>query len=177
LQGFREAIDNALADVDTSIKLNASNPYSFYLKLKILEGEGASLKLMEAFKEAIAEYPNYYPLYDNMLYFNQPKWGGSVLLMYSFVDQYAGHAPEFSPLKLLYIALYRDLLDTASISCNAYSMDIGKAHECIKSTVQQIVTPDLQNKIASALRLYDHANHYEFGAALQHILVDTNFIS
>jgi tetratricopeptide (TPR) repeat protein len=171
LQDFRQSLDKGLTDIDASIKLDSSNPYCFYLKLRILAGKGASLKVMEAFKEGIAKYPDYYPLYDNALYFYQPKWGGSALLMYSFVDQYAGHAPEFSPLKLLYVALYRDLLDAASSSCLASGADIGRGRQCVKTAVQQIVTQELRNEVTSAIKLYDHADHYEFGAALQHIFV------
>jgi len=50
----------------------------------------------------------------------QPKWGGSVAAMYSFVDKYAGPAAEDSPLKLLYLSLYRHLLGYASVSCSPY---------------------------------------------------------
>jgi tetratricopeptide (TPR) repeat protein len=169
LRAFEISIDHALADADTAIGLDSANPYSFYLKVEILAGLGTSQKLVDAFKEAIAKYPDYYPLYDTMLGTLEPKWGGSEQLMYTFVDEYAGKAADDSPLKLLYLALYRDVLDSASISCRATNPTyVDKLMECVRATIQ--AKPDLEGNVLKAFQLYNHSDHYQFGLAIQYVL-------
>src|SRR5260370_2025280 len=111
-------------------KLDQRNLYAFYLKLQILQGFGLTEGLSRAFEEAITKFPTYYPLYDTILSTLQPKWGGTPDAMRSFVDRYAGAAPEDSPLKLLYVSLYRYLLTAASTSCGGFQRN---AHvDCVQ---------------------------------------------
>jgi tetratricopeptide (TPR) repeat protein len=169
LRAFGVSISHALADVDAAIGLAPANPYSSYLKLRILAGIGTSQKMADAFREAITKYPDYFPLYETMLDTLAPKWGGSEQLMYAFVDEYAGKAPDDSPLKLLYLVLYRDVLEAASISCpGVSSASADKLRECIKGNIQ--AKPDLEGNVMKAFQLYNHSDHYQFGLAVQHIL-------
>jgi tetratricopeptide (TPR) repeat protein len=126
----------ALADVEAAIRLDDGNPYGFLLKLRILRGSGISDRVTSAFDAAIFKYPGYYPLYEAMLSMLQPKWGGDVPAMYAFVERYAGQADENSPLKLLYLTLYRDLLETASTPCGHYWPDNDKMTQCTASGMQ-----------------------------------------
>ncbi len=107
--------------------------YAFYLRLRILHGLGASQQMAGAFQQAIGRYPGYYPLYTIMLQTLQPKWGGDVPSMYALVDRYAGSAPKDSPLKLLYVALYRDLLETAFATCDSAGNDAAKLAACVSA--------------------------------------------
>jgi len=170
LDSFVSYMEKALVDADASIHLNGGNPYSYYLKDKILSGLGLSDRLRDAFQEAIAKYPAYYGLYDVMLNTLEPKWGGDVAQMYGFVDQYAGHADENSPLKLLYLSLYNDLLDAAAVACTPYGGDKDERAECVASAMQQIVKPNLLNQVTTAFQLYDHSDKYQFGVIVESIL-------
>lgn len=171
LIAFKDSNEKALQDVDATLQLTDANPYAFYLKLRILQGKGASAQLMDAFREGVAKYPNYYPLYDVVLHTLAPKWGGSVAAMYAFVDQYAGKAPEDSPLRLLYFSLYRDLLDTASSACRNYRNDRDKAVQCVQIAMDKFATSKLGDEVLASLRLYDK-DPYHLGLAVEPILID-----
>ena len=170
LDSFVSYMGRALADADASIHLNGDNPYGYYLKVKILSGLGLSERLTTAFQEAIAKYPAYYGLYDVMLSTLEPKWGGAVAQMYGFVDQYAGRADQNSPLKLLYLSLYRELMDTAAVACMSFRNDKDQMAQCVGSVMQQIVQPNLLNQVVTAFQLYDHTDKYQFGVAVENIL-------
>src|SRR5262249_34708368 len=116
---FADYMKRAARDVEAALRLSDSNPYAFYLKLRILRSVGSAEDATATFAAATAKFPNYFPLYDLVLSALQPKWGGSVEAMYVFVDRYAGQTADYSPLKLLYVSLYRDLLGTASLACNS----------------------------------------------------------
>jgi tetratricopeptide (TPR) repeat protein len=169
---FLDYMTRALADVDASLRLSDANPHAFYLKLRILRGAGSGDGMRETFEAAIAKFPSYYPVYDALLTVLQPKWGGTVEDMYAFVDRYAGQATEYSPLKMLYVSLYRALLGTASTACHANWRDRDKMAQCVESNMQKIVTPDLRKRVLAALRLYDHTDRYQFGLALERIVSD-----
>jgi tetratricopeptide (TPR) repeat protein len=170
LDSFVNYMEKALADADASIHSNDKNPYAFYLKIKILSSLGVSERMTDAFEEAITKYPAYYGLYDVMLETLEPKWGGSVPKMYGFVDQYAGHADDNSPLKLLYLGLYRDLLDTAAVACVSYKSVSDLMAQCVASEMQQNVRPNLENQVVAALQLYDHSDKYQFSVLVENIL-------
>jgi hypothetical protein len=162
---FEDHMKRGLADIDAAISLNDAIPYELYLKLRILQGFGISHEMKIAFEGAIAKYPGYYPLYSLALNTLQPRWGGTVKAMYAFVDQYAGHVAEYSPLKLLHLNLYRILLRTASAACRDNSRDKNKTAQCVAVEMQKNVTPELEKQVLSALRLYDHSDKYQFGVA------------
>ena len=167
---FGKYMAKALADADAVIKADDSNPYAFYLKLQILRGFGLTEGLDRAFHEAIAKHPAYYPLYDVVLGATQPKWGGTPEAMRIFVDKYAGAAPEDSPLKLLYLSLYRYLLSTASISCKGFQTS---AHaDCVKLYMSSSGSADLEQQVKAALHLYDKLDKQQLRIALRDILLD-----
>jgi len=170
MSSFETYIEKAAIDIDTAINLDDGNPYGFYLKLRILQGFGISEKLQRAFAESIAKYSGYYAFYAVVLDTLQPKWGGTPAAMYAFVDQYAGRAPENSPLQLLYLDLYRDLLSSASVSCTDYQRDRDKMSQCVASLMGANITPELERKVQAALQLYDHSDRYQFDVAIKDIL-------
>jgi hypothetical protein len=172
MAAFEDDMKKGLADTDAALRFNDPNPYAFYLKLGILRGFGPSQAMMDAFAAGIEKYPNYYPLYDVVLGTLEPEWGGSVKQMYAFVDQYAAQADEHSPLKLLYLSLYRSLLRSASIACARNGVGRDEAAKCVAGAMQKIVKPDLENRVVTALQLYDHTDRYQFGVALDEILSD-----
>jgi tetratricopeptide (TPR) repeat protein len=172
LTAFAEYSRLGVADVDRAIQSDDSNPYAFYLKLRLLRGSGTTEALRTAFEEAVAKYPGYYDLYRIYLAALEPKWGGSVKDMYAFVDRYAGHAAQYAPLRLLYLSLYRDLLDSASTACTNYWPDADKVARCVAQFMGRAVTPELNDHVLASLQLYDHAKKAEFGFAIHDILVD-----
>jgi tetratricopeptide (TPR) repeat protein len=169
---FRDYMSRALADIDAAIGLNDGNPYGFYLKLRILHGSGASDAMAEAFEQAVAKYPAYYPLYDIMIETLAPKWGGSVPMMYALVDHYAGGVDEHSPLKILYLTLYRDLLNAASVACTPNWRDREVMAQCVAAGMEKMVTPRLDSQVLAALQLFDHTDKYQFGLVVEAILFD-----
>jgi hypothetical protein len=172
METFLYWMGRALTDVETAIRLDDGNPYGFFLRLRILRGSGVSDEATRAFEAAIAKYPGYYPLYEVMLSMLQPKWGGDISAMYAFVERYAGRADENSPLKLLYLTLYRDLLETSSTACNRLWPDNDKMTQCAAPRMQAIVTQDLERHIVRTLQLYDRTDKYQFNIALQTIVSD-----
>ena len=100
----------------------------------------------------------------------QPSAGGTPDAMRSFVDRYAGAAPEDSPLKLLYVSLYRYLLTAASTSCGGFQRN---AHvDCVKLYMGTNASAELEQQLEAALRLYDKGNKHQFNIALKTILLD-----
>lgn len=170
MAAFGALSERSRADVETSIRRDGGNPYSFQLWLKILRGQGFTDEMIRAFEAGIAKYPGYYPLYPAMLVVLQPKWGGSTEAMYAFVDRYAGEAPEGSPLKLLHVALYRYLLETAVTGCNEFWQDKDRMTACTASGMQALVTKDLERKVVDALSLYDRFDKYQFSTTLEQLL-------
>ncbi len=170
MEEFRGWMNRALTDVKEAIRLDEGNPYSFLLQLKILRGAGVSDEAISAFKAAISKHPGDYSLYEAMLNMLQPKWGGDVSAMYGFVEEYAGQADENSALKLLYVTLYRDLLETASTPCGSSWPDTEKMTQCAVSGMQATVTQDLEHHVVRALQRHDRTDKYQYDIALQTIL-------
>ena len=167
---FADYMAKALTDIEVAIRLDERDPYAFHLKLRILQGYGNSRVMKVAFEAAQAKFPEYYPLYDVYLNALQPKWGGSIAAMYAFVDKYAGEAPEFSPLKLLYLNLNGRLLDAALIRCGEYRADRDWTAQCASAVMRNTVKPDLEAQVSAALLLYDHTDRYQFGLAVRGLL-------
>jgi tetratricopeptide (TPR) repeat protein len=172
LVSHQDYMRKALDDVNTAIDLDDGNPYGFDLRLRILRGLGAPEDVYAAFEKAIAKFPGYYPLYETALATLQPKWGGSVAAMYALVDKYAGPAAEDSPLKLLYLSLYRHLLGYASVSCSSYRNDNDRMAQCAGVAMQKVIRPELEGSVLAALQLYDRSDKYPFGIAIEGILND-----
>jgi tetratricopeptide (TPR) repeat protein len=170
MAAFADYMNAALADVSAAISLDPSIPNGFTLRLRILRGIG-SREFFEAFSEGIATHPNYYPLYEVALATLQPRWGGSTSAMTAFVE-FAGGASQFSPLKFLYLNLYRDLLSSAGVNCRASGVGEDEISRCIGSFMNQAATQDLEQKVVNALGLYDHTDKHQFDLAIREILSD-----
>lgn len=168
LKLFREYNQRARADVLEAVRRDGRNPYSRYLWLRILMNEGDSRELQAAFANSIQSFPDYYSLYSVRLNSLSPKWGGSIRRMYAFVDKYAGVAGPHSPLMMLYVQLYADLLNTAAISCRQDgTVDM---NDCVTHAMSQLVTENLETKVYAALQSYHHLDPYLFSIQIGSLL-------
>jgi tetratricopeptide (TPR) repeat protein len=140
LASFSDYLTRALKDADAAAAAGLGDPHGFLLKLRILRGFGLATEAKRVFEAAIEEYPGYYPLYDTALSMQHPKWGGSTEGMYAFVDHYAGRANEHSPLKLLYLSLYRHLLNYSATSCA--TNDLEKLDDALRDFKAVADSPD-----------------------------------
>jgi tetratricopeptide (TPR) repeat protein len=161
---FRADMGKARADVDIALSLDDKDPYPPWLKMRILRGNGASAEFVEAFKAAIGRHPGYYRLYATFLEAVQPRWGGSVEAMYGFVGAVTRDAPKDSPLQLLWLTLYDDLLSTASTNCFANAGE--RLAQCVQAQMGNMLRPELQSNMPVALALYDHADRYQVTLAI-----------
>ena len=164
---FAVDMQKAEKDVSQAMRLDPHNPYSDFLWLSIVGADGNSTAMEAAFQQAIGRFPNYYPLYQSRLSSLQPKWGGTPQAMDAFVDHYAGSAPANSPLRMLYVQLYSDLLDTSAIVC---SDAIHAPPDCVVGVMNQLVTRRLNRGAYAALQMYDHTDAASFSLEIGSIL-------
>jgi tetratricopeptide (TPR) repeat protein len=168
MQQFRDDLSHATSDAGQAMRLNPEVPLSYYELLEDQMGDGDSPGVDQAFEVGIKAFPNYYPLYKSRLRVLAPKWGGSVVAMYDFVDRYAGNATKDSPLRLLYLDLYAQLLDTAALPCRRFE---GTSREmCVKTLFEQFNRPSLEPGMESALDLYKVSDPAEFSVAVWPLL-------
>jgi tetratricopeptide (TPR) repeat protein len=167
MKSFDNYMDGALDDANLAIDLNGSDPYVFCLRLLILQGYGHTNTLDAAFEDAIKVYPDYFSLYTAALGALQPKWGGSVRDMLRFANKYASNVSDSSPLKMLYLVLYDDLLDDAQVNCDdrTNSRDekrYNQTLDCYDRYMKNVKTPELDGQVKLALKLFDHYPHEQF---------------
>ena len=167
---FERTIQRGLAEVDAAIKLDDRDPYPYLLKLRLLQSKGASADLEAAFEQAVSKFPDSLPLYEIMLTSLEPKWGGSVEAMYAFTDYFAAAADKNSPLKLLYLNLYGDLIDTAGAECSGLRGDPPKMQACVDGQMQRIVKRGLDVHVVEALNLSDRVDRAQYSSWLNHLL-------
>jgi tetratricopeptide (TPR) repeat protein len=166
IAGFQENQDNARADIEKSIQLRDDIPYTHLLRLRIYATGGNTPDVATVFREGIARFPDYYPLYQTLLTTLAPKWGGTVITMAAFVNYYAGRAKDDSPLRLLYVVLYEQLLNAAAINCNVARGDAVRFKECVAQSQRAMSPPDLDAKIAATLTLQNQTNPVALAAEL-----------
>jgi hypothetical protein len=165
---FREDIRLSRADVDKSISLNPKIPLSYYEQLRVAVSEGDSPDGERSFQFGIKAFPNYYPLYEARLRSLRPKWGGSIDSMYAFVERYVDVAPANSPLKLLYLELYSDVLDDVALDCKSQS---GYLRElCVNALFWFQSRHGLEDQLAAALSLYKVSDPVQFSTAVWPVL-------
>lgn len=172
MRSFGRYRRQASDDVDEAIRLNPDIPFAYFLQLHILYASGPSERYHQAFSRAIAKDPDDYVLYSMTLAVLQPRWGGLTESMAAFADQFAGPAPQDSPLKLLYLELYSLYLSSASFDCSESTL----ASMCVLVKMHRVMTPDLERKMGDAWRLYDLTDKAEFDESLDpivSILLDT----
>ncbi len=165
LNAFRDYMKLATADALDSIRLDATNPYAYFSLVRIYAMSGNTPIMENAFQDAISRFPNYYPLYTERLKTLAPKWGGSPQAMVAFVNRYAGHAPENSPLRLLHVELYASLLNTAALACDAYRAE--QLEQCVGAAMESMAGSDVMRQVDTALELYNKIDRYQFTVALQ----------
>ena len=167
LEGFSAHLQQAAQDAMAAVQRNPQDPYAAYVLLISLSGNGPTEAAEAAFQQGIATFPNYYPLYQARLVTLQPKWGGSIDALYAFVHDYAGRSSTYSPLRMLYLQLYADLVDTATVECiegNTVS------RHCVTETLGQIVTAGLYKRVYALLQGYPHVNQAQFSVKFGRIL-------
>ncbi|OBS08721.1 tetratricopeptide repeat protein [Acidihalobacter prosperus] len=168
LKAFARHIAQALDDVSRSIQLDHTDPYSAFLLLYILSGTGNTTDMAAAFHRSTQQFPDYYPLYRQRLTTLEPKWGGSIEAMRAFVDRHAGTAAPHAPIRMLYLQLYADLLNAASVSCLEEHGD--ERTRCVESAMVQMDSSDLENRAYAALQLYNYSDKAHFSETLGDIL-------
>jgi tetratricopeptide (TPR) repeat protein len=174
---FVDYMNRGLADVEAAIAADNTIPYSYYLRMQFLRGFGYGPKLQAAFDAAVVKFPTYYRSYVLMLVTLDPRWGGSIPAMYAFTDRYAGQASQFSPLKMLYVHLYHDLLNVSAAACWSYKRDKDRMSQCVTTAMQKIQRPSLLDRVSEALELYDHADKYQFGEVIRPLLMQMRWTS
>jgi tetratricopeptide (TPR) repeat protein len=168
MQRFQQDLSRSAADIVKSIQLEPSIPWSYYELLATTTGGGDSADVERAFQAGIKAFPSYYPLYKERLRVLTPKWGGSIDAMYDFVRRYAGSAPQTSPLRLLYLDLYVQLLDSAAFECR--TLEGENRAMCVKRGFEQISHPELERGMESALNLYKVSDPNQFSRAVWSLL-------
>jgi Domain of unknown function (DUF4034) len=174
MQAFRDYLHKADEDVRKSIALNPNIPWSYWLWLNVVSGNANTREMEDAFQASIERFPDYYELYRQRLYSLTPKWGGSVGAMDQFVNQYAGNAPEGSPLKLLYLQLSAYLLDAAWVECRSLTHDALTG--CIGAYLNRHVSTSVTDGVTKAVDIYKSSDPIQYSNALWPILrkmVDT----
>jgi len=170
LEAFQHFIALATADAEVAMRQDAENPFFALQHIRILSVNGNSSAFQKSFKEAVAKFPKYYQLYQWQLWLLSPKWGGSSKAMQDFVSQIVDPEPPTSPLQLLRLQLYANLLDASARTCGESRGNADTLKLCIVGAMQQIVTPELENGVETALKLYNNVDKYEFSIALKEVL-------
>jgi tetratricopeptide (TPR) repeat protein len=163
MRSIQQDIAKASGDFRTAIDLDPKVPWSYYELLQVVSAGGNSAGAEQVFKAAVKAFPGYYPLYRERLDELSPKWYGSISAMYDFTDLYAGRAPSNSPLRLLYLQLYVNLLETAGASCDSLQGDAKQS--CVASVIDRMTRPDLLPGMLQALKLYGTSDPVEFSTA------------
>lgn len=168
---FEQDLRLSVADMHDSIDLDPHNPWSYYRLLCAVAAGGNGSEVQSVFEMAIKAHPEYYELYRYRLYMLTPKWGGSVDAMYDFAARYAGPAPAGSPLKMLYLQVYANVLDAAWFDCGSRRGD--RLRDCVDSAMKERRMPeDIRNGVTQALNLYKVSDPIYFSEALWPILTD-----
>lgn len=170
LRAFRTDMRRAARDAAHAMGLDGSDPYAAFLLLEIRASAGNTPDLQATFGKAVDRLPHYYPLYRERLKALEPQWGGSVKAMYAFVAAHAGRAAAHSPMKMLYLQLYDDLLETAAAYCDTQADGGPRLTRCIANAMDQLVTPQLEDHVSRTLQMYPHMNKARFTAEVGGLL-------
>jgi len=170
MQAFHDYLHKADGDIRKSLALNPNIPWSYYLWVMVTSSADNSRESEEVFQASIKRFPGYYPLYQRRLELMAPRWGGSVGAMNHFVNQYAGNAPEGSPLKLLYLRLTADLINAAWVECGG--LDLDALVGCINTYMNQHVSTSVAEGVKKAVNLYKSSDPVQYSNAVWPILRD-----
>jgi tetratricopeptide (TPR) repeat protein len=165
---FSSALSKSVEDIRRVLELEPTSAYGLYMQVKIIASYGATTELADALNQAISVYPDYMPAYDTALSATQPKWSGSIDMMYDLVERYGANAEDGSPRQPLPLLLYKYLLMSAGTTCYR---ERGDAYTtCFQDFMRQTVRPGLDDSAAKALRAFGRANAFETNAAVSDVL-------
>ena len=170
MRTYRTELQNAAADTRLSIKNDSRNPFAWDILAHTEGGSANSAAGEKVFQEAIKQFPTYYRLYQWRLGTLRPKWGGSIQEMLDFTQHYAGSVPAGSPLKLLYLKLYVNMLDAARFSCRRQTGD--SLDQCIAAGIKFLVSTELAEQVQQALDLYRTSDTWQFNAITEGLFGD-----
>lgn len=151
---FRAYLAFAATDSDLAISRRDDNPFNHLIRMRSRSGLGDWPGVEMAFQAAMARFPDDYELYDYVLTLRAPKWDGSILRMEAFVDQYAGRAEPGAPIRMLYLALFGQILDTSANSCNRAGRSADLVWQCVDTATAPYMSKTFRDHIVDALRLY-----------------------
>ena len=163
MRTYHSELQSAAADARLSIRNDNRNPYAWAILVHTEGGSANSSAADLVFQEAIKQFPSFYNFYQWRLGTLRPKWGGSIEEMLDFTQRFAGTAPANSPLKLLYLKLYVNMLDAARFGCRRQTGD--KLNQCIAEGIQFLVSADLAAQVQQALDLYKTSDPWQFNLA------------
>ncbi|MDL2400783.1 tetratricopeptide repeat protein [Rhizobium mayense] len=174
-QGVQEFVDDmhkSELDIDRALQLDANEPYLQLLRLEILHGSGYSDKMGQALQDSISKFPTFFPPYDVVLSALQPKWGGNVDVMFSFVDHFKSTDPNGIATKLLDLDVYRYLLSTASSQCqdDRENSDYQRLSECVREFMKTNMTGDREGRVVEALSELGQRDNYIATKAVEDVL-------
>ncbi|EJB05931.1 tetratricopeptide repeat protein [Rhizobium leguminosarum bv. trifolii WSM597] len=172
MQAFVDAMGNGEADVNRALQLDSAEPFLQSLRLEILRGYGYSDKMGLAFQESVSKFPAFFPPYDLLLSTLQPKWGGNIDTMFSFVDHFRSTDPDGIASKLLDIDVYRYLLSTASTQCsdNSENSDYQQLSECVREFMKANATVERESRLVEALAALGKKNDYIATKAVEKLI-------
>ena len=168
---FQRDAAAAADDLRRAADIDPKNPGTRFFELLAARDNGGDATQEEMFESAIKVFPDYYALYSTRLSELQPKWGGSIQAMQQFVQRYAGAVAPDSPLKMLNLQLYQQILDAVSIQCS------GEDEEpCIDTEMSHAVTPEVANAAEATLSRFARVGDVdavdEIGGILRDMLSD-----
>lgn len=167
---FSQYNEDALKEVNESIRLDPADPYAYLLKFDIVRGAlGNSSETEQAFQDGISKFPDFYDLYSARLESLEPKWGGTLPDMYLFVRHYASGA--HSPMKVLYLDLYSDLMEAARLSCRGFE-DVAPWRGCVLAMMEKTALPEVKAGIVEALELYNYIDKHDYNEKIREELND-----
>jgi tetratricopeptide (TPR) repeat protein len=170
MEEYEDDMQRSRADLLKSISIDQKNPWSYYELLRVAASDGDSREVERVFQLGIAAFPTYYPLYKSRLHSITPKWGGNVGAMYKFVDRYVNNEPATSPLRMLYLDLYADLLDAAAFDCRNHKGE--DRQYCVKTSFDNLVEPELTEHMRAALNLYKGSDPAQFSNVVWPLLAE-----
>jgi tetratricopeptide (TPR) repeat protein len=166
---YAENQRRAEADLQQSISLNPHIPWSYYELLHVIARDGNESPGEEVFQQAIKAYPGYYALYERRLHMLEPQWGGSLEDLYAFAAQYAGKAPDSSPLQFLYLNVYYQAMNDTWYDCDSAQDDAKQ--QCFDDTLKkQRIPKEVRAGVVKALNLYKVSDPIHFSEAAWSIL-------
>lgn len=157
---FETNLNNAMADLVQSIKLNNAIPTSFERLLEVMRALGADeITYSTIFDEAVKKWPDCYPLFKERFRRLTSKWGGSITQLHTFVDDTLKHVSGDSPLRLLQQDLYFSLFLDMKANCGGNGDGVAA---CQKAVDELLTSKEMENTYKDATGSLERAHPVEF---------------